>query len=143
MKFLKDDEDRFLCICISVVLFFIILLCAGCKSKITYVPVESIKTEYVDKIQKDSIYKLDSVFLDRYQKGDTVFITKEKFVYLYKDKLIRDSIFVCDSIQVPYPVEIIKETNHLTRIQQGLIGIGIGAICIGLFFGYRKIKNIL
>lgn len=138
-----DDEDRLLYLCTAFVLFFIILLMCGCKSKITYIPVESIKKEYVDKIQKDSIYKLDSVFINRYQKGDTVFIIKEKIVYIYRDKFIRDSIFLCDTIRVPYPVEIIKETNHLTRIQQGLIGIGIGSICIGLFFGYRKIKNIL
>lgn len=143
MKFLKDDEDRLLYICLAIVLFFIILLCTGCRSKMTYVPIESTKTEYVDRMIRDSIYKLDSVFLDRYQKGDTIFITKEKFVYLYKDKFIHDSIFICDTIKVPYPVETIKETNNLTKIQQGLIGIGIGAICIGIFFGYRKIKGII
>lgn len=53
----------------------------------------------------DGIESGAHTFLDRYTKGDTVFIAKEKFVYLYKDKLIRDSIFVCDSIQVPYPVK--------------------------------------
>jgi hypothetical protein len=39
--------------------------------------------------------------------GDTVFY--QKFHYLYRDKIIRDSIFKTDTIRVPYPVEVIKE----------------------------------
>lgn len=84
-----------------------------------YVPVEIVKTDttYINKIQRDSIYQLDSIYiLDR---GDTILITKTK--YLYKDRLVRDTVYKSkiDSIQVPYPVE-----RKLTKWEQLRLDIG-------------------
>ena len=84
-----------------------------------YVPVEVFKsdTTYINKVQRDSIYQLDSIYiLDR---GDTVLITKTK--YLYKDRVVHDTVYRSriDSIQVPYPVE-----KQLTRWQQLQLDIG-------------------
>lgn len=91
-----------------------------------YVPVEIIKTDttYINKVQRDSIYQLDSIYiLDR---GDTILITKTK--YLYKDRLIRDTVYRSriDSVQVPYPVE-----RKLTRWEQ--IRLDIGGWAMGGF----------
>jgi hypothetical protein len=72
-----------------------------------YIPVESVKTEYRDKILRDSVYLFDSVYIK--EKGDTLIM--ERFRYLYRDKLIRDSIFKCDTIRVPYPVEVVKQVK--------------------------------
>lgn len=91
-------------------------------------PVEVIKTDttYVNKVQRDSIYQLDSVYiLDR---GDTVLITQTK--YLYRDKLIHDTVYAgkTDSVLVPYPVE-----RQLTRWEQFRLDVGgwaIGAVII-------------
>lgn len=107
-----------------------ILAFASCKTNTVYVPVESVKTEYQDHFFRDSIYLKDSVFM--LIKGDTVWV--EKYKYLYRDKLIRDSIFVTDSIQVPYPVEVVKEVNHLKTWQVILMCFGVGVIAI---LGYR------
>lgn len=84
-----------------------------------YVPVEIVKTDttYINKVQRDSIYQLDSIYiLDR---GDTILITKTK--YLYKDRLVRDTVYKSrvDSIQVPYPVE-----RKLTKWEQLRLDIG-------------------
>ena len=90
----------------------------SCKS-VEYVPVEVIKTDttYINKIQRDSIYQLDSVYIR--DKGDTVLITKTR--YLYRDKLIRDTVYMnhVDSVQVPYPVE-----KELTRWEQFRMDVG-------------------
>jgi hypothetical protein len=56
-------------------------------------------------------------------QGDTVWL--EKYRYLYRDKLVRDSVFVTDSIQVPYPVVEIKEINKLYGWQKILIWVGV------------------
>lgn len=97
-------------ICVLLVLSFI-----GCRSRIQYVPVESVRTEYKDRLQRDSIYFLDSVYVR--DKGDTVFI--DRLRYLYKDKLITDTLLVSDTIRVPYPVE-----KELTRWQQTKMDVG-------------------
>lgn len=84
-----------------------------------YVPVEVVRsdTTYINKVQRDSIYQQDSIYiLDR---GDTVLITKTK--YLYKDRMVRDTVYRSrtDSIQIPYPVE-----RKLTKWEQFRLDIG-------------------
>jgi len=92
----------------SISIFTILLLCvcSSCKTQ-KYIPVETVKTEYRDKILRDSIFLYDSVFVK--EKGDTLIL--ERYRYMYKDKIIRDSIFVNDTIRVPYPVEVVKEVK--------------------------------
>jgi hypothetical protein len=137
IRFPKDDEDRVFLIVVTVVLIFILLLCAGCKSKTVYVPVESTKIEYRDKIQRDSVHLYDSIFVDRWKSNDTVFLTKEKYKYLYRDKLVRDSIFKTDSIAVPYPVVEVQEVNRLHAWQ--MILMYLGGVLIG-YIGFRLVK---
>lgn len=111
---------------------FICMLFVICSCRtVKYVPVETIKvdTTYINKLQRDSIYMLDSVYVK--EKGDTVLI--EKYKYLYRDKLVRDTLYMAktDSIQVPYPVE-----KELTRWQQFRIDFGgwaIGIVIIAIF----------
>lgn len=90
----------------------------GCSTT-KYIPLESVRydTTYVNKYQYDSIYKRDSIVVR--DKGDTVFI--EKYRYLYRDKLLRDTLYFSktDSIHVPYPVE-----RKLTRWEQFKVDIG-------------------
>ena len=100
----------------------LLLVVWSCRTT-EYVPVEVIKsdTTYINKVQRDSIYQLDSVYiLDR---GDTVLITKTK--YLYRDKLVRDTVYRSrvDSIKVPYSVE-----RQLTRWEQFRLDVGGWAI---------------
>lgn len=141
LRFPKDDADWFLIIAVAVVLLFILLLCAGCKSKTVYVPVESVKTEYRDKIQRDSIHLYDSIYLEKYLKGDTVFLTKETYKYLYRDKIVRDSIFKTDSIAVPYPVTEYIEVNKLTWYQNILLWLGVAALLFLVGFISYKVKR--
>lgn len=103
----------------------IILLASAiwsCRS-VKYVPIEIVKsdTTYINKIQKDSIYQLDSIYI--IDRGDTVLITKTK--YVYRDKLVRDTVYICriDSMQVFVPVG-----QQLTWFQQFRMNIGSGVI---------------
>ncbi|MDH6309287.1 hypothetical protein M2451_002827 [Dysgonomonas sp. PFB1-18] len=119
---------------VAVVTFLFIF--AGCKPTMVYVPVESVKTEYRDKIQRDSVHLYDSVLIK--MKGDTIWL--EKYKYLYRDKLIRDSIFRTDSIQVPYPVEVEKETNRLTSFQA--FQIWCGRILLLMLIGWLALNRL-
>ena len=90
----------------------------SCRS-VKYVPVETVKTDsvYVNKVQRDSIRLQDSIFV--FVKGDTVRI--EKYKYLYRDRVVVDTVRLVerDSVQVPVPVE-----KPLTRWQQWKIELG-------------------
>lgn len=111
------------CITLAPFMCMLFIICS-CRT-VKYVPVETIKvdTTYINKLQRDSIYMLDSVYVK--EKGDTVLI--EKYKYLYRDKLLRDTMYISkvDSIQVPYPVE-----KELTRWQQFRMNFGGLAVCI-------------
>lgn len=117
--------------CITLAPFMCLLFVIYSCRTVKYVPVETVKvdTTYINKLQRDSIYMLDSVYVK--EKGDTVLI--EKYKYLYRDKLVRDTLYMAktDSIQVPYPVE-----KELTRWQQFRINFGgwaIGIVIIAIF----------
>lgn len=111
--------------CITLAPFMCLLFVIYSCRTVKYVPVETVKvdTTYINKLQRDSIYILDSVYVK--EKGDTVLI--EKYKYLYRDKLVRDTMYIskADSIQVPYPVE-----KELTRWQQFRMYFGGWAMCI-------------
>lgn len=102
----------------------LLLVVWSCRTT-EYVPVEVVRTDttYINKVQRDSIYQLDSIYIR--DKGDTVLITKTR--YLYRDKLIRDTVYASktDSVQVPYPIE-----HKLTWWEQFRLDFGGWAIVI-------------
>lgn len=128
----------------SILILIILLTAAICSCRsVKYVPVEVIKTDttYINKVQRDSIYQLDSIYIR--DKGDTVLITKT--MYIYRDKLIRDTVYASrvDSVQVPYPVE--KELTHWQQFRMDVGGWAIGILVIliiagvcWLFFRFKK-----
>jgi hypothetical protein len=87
-----------------IVLILLAIMLYGCKS-IQYVPVETIKrdTTYISQIKIDSIYHRDSIYVEH--KGDTVYLSKYKYLYKYIEK--HDTLWreKTDTIQVVYPVE--------------------------------------
>lgn len=97
---------------IALIIFVTLGICS-CARKV-YVPVQSVKVEYRDKIQKDSIYMLDSVRI--VQRNDTVFMDRWRTELKYR--ILRDSIHVNDTIREPYAVEkIVKVEKQLSWYQ--------------------------
>lgn len=86
----------------------LIMLLAGCRM-LKYVPVETVRTDSVtvDRFIRDSVYLRDSVYVNRWTQGDTVFVDKVSVKWRYRDRWRRDTVAVVrrDSVQVPVPVE--------------------------------------
>ena len=113
---------------IASILF--VLMLQGCRTK--YVSVPEYHNVYVTK--HDTLTKHDSVYqkelVDRYVKGDTVFLTKTKVDYRYKNiykTLYRDSIKT-DSVRVPYPVE--KKLSRWQGLKMEVGGWAIGVLSV-------------
>lgn len=101
-----------------ITLIFLATILYSCKS-IQYVPVETTKrdTTYLSQTKIDSIYHRDSIYVEH--KGDTVYLSKYKYLYKYIEKhdtLWREKV---DTIRVAYPVEA-----RLTKWQKIKINIG-------------------
>ena len=81
---------------------FVILMCS-CKTE--YVPLEVVRYDSVmiEKLMRDSVFVRDSVYLQ--EKGDTIYKYKDRFVYVYKNRV--DTFFAekIREIEVPVPVE--------------------------------------
>lgn len=73
------------------------------------VTVERVKhdTLTVTRQQRDSIFMHDSIYVNQYTQGDTVFLEVQKWHTQFRDRWHHDSIYIArrDSVPVPYPVE--------------------------------------
>ena len=105
-------------------LFLTIVISCKTTTKVVEIPVETIKTEYIEQIKYDSIYHKDSIYI--MQKGDTIY--NNKVQYLYKYKYLRDTINITDTIPKIVTVKDTQYINQLYTWQKILIVIGIGFI---------------
>lgn len=122
----------FICICIS---------CTTTKYVDRPVTVETVRTEYVNQLYRDSVFVHDSI--DRYISGDTVYQYKYKYIYKYLNRT--DTIVKTDSIQVPVELKTIevKEVNKLKGYQSFLIYTGLVSIALLLYKLIVYIKSFI
>ena len=106
--------------------FLVLMMLQSCRTK--YVSVPEYHNVYVNKhdtlTKHDSIYQKE--FVDRYVKGDSVFLTKTQVDYRFRNiykTLYRDSIKV-DSLRVPYPIE--RKLNKWESLKMEVGGWAIG-----------------
>lgn len=105
-------------------LLFLTTIISCTTTKIVEVPIETIKTEYIEQVKYDSIYSKDSICI--MQKGDTIY--NNKVQYLYKYKYLRDTINITDTIPKIVTVKDTQYINQLYTWQKILIVVGIGFI---------------
>lgn len=117
------------------ILVFICISCTTTRYVDRPVPVETIRTEYVNQLYRDSVFVHDSI--DRYVQGDTVYQYKYKYIYKYLNRT--DTVVKTDSIEVPVEIKTteVKEVNKIKGYQSFLMYFGFGFILILL---YKAIK---
>lgn len=122
---------------ILIVLTFFVNACTTTK----YVPVESVHVDsvYIARIERDSIFEKDSVFVT--MKADTVFVSKVQC--RYRDRIVRDTLSVLQRDTITRVVEIEKK---LSRSEQLKMDVGGGVlwalpIIITFYILYRRLKK--
>ena len=116
------------------VLLLFLFLC-GCRTE--YVPVESVRYDsiMIEKLMRDSVFVRDSVYLQ--EKGDTIYKYKDRFVYVYKNRV--DTFFAekIREIEVPVPVE--RKLTWWERVKLKYAEWVIGAlVAIALVYALRQ-----
>jgi hypothetical protein len=104
----------------------------GCTTT-KYVPIESVRTEYINKVEKDTVIINNDRLVK--EKGDTIYIVNTKYVYKTKNKI--DTILRIDTIPIIQEVEVIKEVNKLKDWQVVLMVLGGGMVAV---IGYKVIR---
>lgn len=87
----------------GIAVMLLLLLMCSCRTE--YVPLEVVRYDSImtEKLMRDSVFVRDSVYLK--EKGDTIYKYRDRFVYVYKDRV--DTIFAekIREKEVPVPVE--------------------------------------
>lgn len=103
------------------------------------IPVEVVKKEYIHDTKIDSVYIRDSI--DRWQKGDTLFITKYSTKYKYLNRV--DTILKVDTIPkiISTTIEKKVEVNHIYWYQKTLMWLGGIAVILLIVVITYKVKK--
>lgn len=122
------------------ILIFIVVSCTTTKYIDRPVLVETVRTEYVNQLYKDSIFVHDSI--DRFISGDTVYQYKYKYIYKYFNRT--DTVVKTDSIEVPVEIKTteVKEVNRIKGYQSFLMCFGFVFILILVYKVIKFIKTI-
>lgn len=123
------------------ILIFIVVSCTTTKYVDRPVLVETVRTEYVNQLYKDSIFVHDSI--DRFISGDTVHQYKYKYIYKYFNRT--DTVVKTDSIEVPVEIKTteVKEVNRIKGYQSFLMCFGFVFILILVYKVIKFIKTTL
>lgn len=132
-KHFKDVHRSFALLRMTI-LFAVLFLC-GCRTE--YVPVESVRYDSVmiEKLMRDSVFVRDSVYLQ--EKGDTIYKYKDKYVYVYKNRV--DTFFAekIREIEVPVPVE--RKLTWWERVKmEWLDRIFAALIIVALYWNLKE-----
>lgn len=117
---------------IILIYLYVMFSFIGCTTT-KYVPIESVRTEYINKVEKDTVIINNDRLVK--EKGDTVYIVNTKYVYKTKNKI--DTILRIDTIPIIQEVEVIKEVNKLKDWQVVLMVLGGGMVAV---IGYKVIR---
>lgn len=129
----------------SLLIAILIFIVVSCTTTTKYVDrpvlVETVRTEYVNQLYKDSIFVHDSI--DRFISGDTVHQYKYKYIYKYFNRT--DTVVKTDSIEVPVEIKTteVKEVNRIKGYQSFLMCFGFVFILILVYKVIKFIKTIL
>lgn len=114
-------------------LFILAMLAGGCTST-RIVPVETVRLDsvFVAKVERDSFYERDSVFVA--VKADTVYHART--VYRYRDRVMRDTVFCMKCDTVTKVVEVERSLSFWQQKKLELGGVAMWGILllVGLFF---------
>lgn len=123
-KGLKPDEAmRYGCLSVilyAVAFFVLLLLCAlfgSCSPKVIENVVTRTDTCFIQKMQRDSVFVKDSIYVHEWTANDTVRIVTDRWHVRWKDKVVRDTAYISqrDTVRVTKTVQVAKP---LTQWQQ-------------------------
>lgn len=111
------------------------LLCA-CSPRI----VESVRTEvvYRDRLVRDSLCFRDSVFVSEKVKGDTVYLEKISYKYVYRDKMRTDTLVHERRDTTFVEVRVEKPLTFTQNVKIGAFWWLLASVIVAIGWIFRK-----
>ena len=152
---MKDNEEKKLgdwnpvtmmraAVIALMVCLFIALLCAGCSHRVVETVVVRTDTLIQTKVEKDSVVHRDSVWVHEWQKGDTVYMEKVKWMERWRDRLLTDTLYISKTDTVAVKDVVVKEVaKPMGWCAKTFMIVGILASLILIVIFVWKIKTYL
>lgn len=112
MKYIKEYVIDNLGYIVILLLLMLCVLCSCTKTITETIEIPKTHIEYISKSTTDSIYLKDSIYVNQYIKGDTVYQEKEVIKYRGKSSNRVDTVHITDTVPSPALVQALKEANE-------------------------------
>jgi len=133
-------------IIVTLLLLCLTLCLVGCKStEYIEVPVVHTDTLIQTKVQRDSIWKHDSIFVNQWQAGDTIFQVRDRWHTKYVESVKHDTVYVSkrDTVTVAIPSQQTKPSLtwwQQTRMHLGGAVIWLALLAFVIWLGKKKLR---
>lgn len=120
------------------------LIIAGCSPRVIEHVTVRTDTAYVSRLQFDSVWLHDSIYLHEYARNETVFVEKTKWKTVYQEKLRHDTVYISkrDTVKVTKIVEVAKKKNFFQRLLDTVKWIGVAALLAAVALAVMKFKKL-
>ena len=118
-------------------LILLLLMYFFCECRTEYVPYESVRYDSVmiEKMMRDSVFVRDSVYLK--EKGDTIYKYKDRFVYVYNNRV--DTFFAEKIREKEVPVTVERKLTWWEVVKmEWLDRIFAALIIVALYWNLKE-----
>ena len=132
----------------AIIALLIALFFGSCRS-VRVIEKEVIKTDTVltTKIQIDSIYVNDSIYIRELIQGDTVKITTDRWHTRWRDRILYDSIYIAqrDTVRVTDIKEVPRKLSgwQWFQIWAGRLALIAIMLAAGVVIAKKKLFRLL
>lgn len=133
---------------VAIVALLIALFFGSCRS-VRVIEKEVIKTDTVltTKIQIDSIYVNDSIYIRELIQGDTVKITTDRWHTRWRDRILYDSIYIAqrDTVRVTDIKEVPRKLSgwQWFQIWAGRLALLAIMVAAGVIIYKKRLFRLL
>lgn len=122
---------KFVYILVLMLLLMVLIMLTGCKSHEVVREVVRTDTTYISRLERDSIWLHDSVFVKEHAKGETIFVELTRWHTQYRDRWHTDTTYIAKSDTIT-TTEIREVERKLTRWQR--LRLRLGDVMLALSF---------
>ena len=145
MKRIEDSIREIvggLCSCLVWLIFAILIgvLLPSCRPHKDVVATEAVRvdTVFIQKVQRDSVFLRDSIFIKEQRRNDTVFVDRVRYRETVREVIRRDTIYKTKTDSVTAVIETVEQKSSFDETMENLGRVFVLVIgCALLFFAIR------
>ena len=129
---------------LGLILCWVFSGCSSPKQLTTTIHHATTDTIYKTKVERDSIYCHDSIFVNVYQRGDTIFKEHTRWLTRWRDRLLIDTVYQSRTDTLTLYREVTREVERrLSWWQRTQMYIGDMALILLIVLVLYKLKKFL